>query len=68
MDLLHLVPHALLLCVAAWLIWPAIIDPIRARLAVRFHPDAPTPDGVAEALFTTWGDDAKQSGANRRIA
>ena len=68
MDLLHLVPHALLFFVAAWLVWPMITDPIRARLATRFHPDAPSPDGVADALFGAWSDEHDPINDRKRTA
>ncbi len=55
MGMLHLVPHVLLSIVATWLIWPLLSDPIRRRIN-RFHPKAPSPDGVADALFVAWND------------
>ncbi len=58
MGTLHLVPYVLLMLVAFWLIWPILADPIRRRLH-RFHPEAPAPDGVADALFVAWADQAE---------
>jgi len=58
MGALHLVPYVLLMLVASWLIWPVFADPIRRRLN-RFHPEAPSPDGVADALFVAWADQAE---------
>lgn len=68
MALLHLVPHALLLVVALWLIWPMIADPIRRRLSARFHPEAPSPDGVADALFVAWSDQDAPRAERRHTA
>ena len=56
MDMLHLVPAALLSTIGFWLLWPAIADPIaRRKRDARLRKLGQT-DLLADALFKNWGD------------
>ena len=59
MDMLHLVPAALLCTLGCWLLWPVVIDPIsRRRRAARVEKLGAT-DRLADALFEDWGDQSR---------
>ena len=56
MDMLHLVPAALLCTLGFWLMWPVVVDPItRRRRAGRVNKLGAT-DNLADALFEDWAD------------
>ncbi len=58
MDMLHLVPAALLCTLGFWLMWPVVVDPIaRRRRAFRVEKLGTT-DRLADALFDDWADHA----------
>ncbi|MDJ1016941.1 MAG: hypothetical protein QNJ35_10550 [Paracoccaceae bacterium] len=56
MDMLHLVPAALLSTIGMWFLWPVIVDPIlRRRRHIRTQSLEAT-DALAEDLFQNWSD------------
>ena len=59
MDMLHLVPAALLCTLGFWLMWPVVVDPIaRRRRAGRVKKLTAT-DRLAETLFDDWSDQGR---------
>ena len=52
MSILSAIPVLLLVVVAVWFFWPAIVDPINRLLARREKID--DRDLVAEHLFDAW--------------
>ena len=55
MDMLHLVPAALLSTIGLWLLWPVIADPIARRRRSARARDLEQADSLADALFENWG-------------
>ena len=68
MDMLHLVPAALLSTIAFWLMWPVIIDPLTRRRRAGRVRELGSTDLLAESLFEDWADhtDSGPSDAVRR--
>ena len=62
MDLLHLVPAALLCTLGFWFIWPVIVDPIMRRRRAGRARNLDATDSLAEALFEDWADQASMDG------
>ena len=56
MDMLHLVPAALLCTLGFWLIWPVIVDPIARRRRADRARNLGGTDRLADALFDDWAD------------
>ncbi len=59
MDMLHLVPVALLCSVGFWLMWPVFIDPIARKRRVGRLRDHGAADALADSLFQDWRDQAE---------
>ena len=59
MDVLHLVPAALLCTLGFWLMWPAIVDPIMRRRRVGQMRNLDATDSLADALFEDWADQGR---------
>ena len=55
MDMLHLVPAALLSTIGFWLLWPVIADPIARRRRAARARDLGQADSLADSLFEEWG-------------
>ncbi len=55
MDMLHLVPAALLSTIGFWLLWPAIADPIARRRRDARRRALGQTDLLADTLFKNWG-------------
>lgn len=62
MDMLHLVPAALLCTIGFWLLWPVFVDPISRRLRAGRVRRLGATDSVADALFEDWADQSRMSG------
>ena len=63
MDMLHLVPAALLCTIGFWLLWPVVVDPIARRARAGRVRRLGATDSLAETLFEDW---AHQSHLNGR--
>ena len=56
MDMLHLVPAAMLCTLGFWLLWPVVVDPIMRRRRVDRVEEFGKTDCLADSLFDDWAD------------
>lgn len=54
MDMLHLVPVAVLCSVCCWLIWPVVVEPMLRRLNGGPSASLGSADLLADDLFEAW--------------
>ena len=62
MDMLPLVPVALLGAVGVWLLWPVIVDPLTSNLRAGRRAGSKQTDGLADGLFGVWRENAEKVG------
>jgi len=60
MDMLPLVPVVLLGAVGVWLLWPVIVDPLKANLRVDMRGGSESADSLADGLFGAWRDQSEK--------
>ena len=64
MDMLHLVPAAMLCTLGFWFLWPVIVDPIMRRKRAGRARNLGATDRLADSLFDDWSDHASIGAAD----
>ena len=62
MDMLPLVPVLMLGAVCVWLMWPVIVDPIKAHMRAARRANLESAESLADGLFGVWREHAEKVG------